>query len=215
MVDFALYHSWRAAEWQQCSLLHKQRRCRQSSGKRRNSHSQCCFDCLFNTNSRGFLFTNTSTVPSAAVWFLNSPLEKVTTDQIVSQRLFQTFAKWTLWSCSYTETDIKCNSGAIFPPSEWLWNSSDSASCFCTCLSPSLYFCSVLECDILNTCILEYVFLMCSINFAFTQNKVLTSVSVSLVLCGPLRQQFQGKRHRRKPGESGAVHTTGFRTTPL
>lgn len=27
--------------------------------------------------------------------------KKWPTDQIVSQRLFQTFAKWTLWSCSY------------------------------------------------------------------------------------------------------------------
>ena len=59
-----------------------------------------------------------------------------------------------------------------------------------------LLFCSVLECDILNTRILEYVFLKCSINFGFIQNKVLTSVSVSLVLCGPLRQQFQGERRR-------------------
>lgn len=33
---------------------------------------------LFNTNSRGFPFTDASTGPPAAVWFLNSPLEKVT-----------------------------------------------------------------------------------------------------------------------------------------
>lgn len=53
--------------------------------------------------------------------------------------------------------------------------------CSCTCPTPSLYFCSVLECDILCTRILEYVFLKWSIDLGFTQNKPLTSVSESLV----------------------------------
>lgn len=76
------------------------------------------------------------------------------------------------------------------------------------------FFCSVLECDILSTRILEYVFLMCSIDLGFPQNKLLTSVSASLALRGPSRQQLQGRR-REEPGEGGVVHTGGFSTTLL
>lgn len=68
-------------------------------------------------------------------------------------------------------------------------------------VSPSLYFCSLLECDILNTRVLEFVFLMCSTNLGLTQTKLLVSDSASLVLGGPSRQQFQGRRHRRNQEE--------------
>lgn len=81
-------------------------------------------------------------------------------------------------------------------------NSSVSASFPCARLSHFLDFLAVLERDILSTRILEYVFLMCSIKllyyyFFYTEQM---SVSVSLVLRGPLRRRFQGKRHRRSQG---------------
>lgn len=70
-----------------------------------------------------------------------------------------------------------------FPPLQSDANTSWDSSTVCLYLSHLLFtFAVFFECDVLNTRVLEYVFLIFGTNLGLTQTRLLVSDSASLVL---------------------------------
>lgn len=194
-----------------------QRRCRQSSGKRRSSHGHCCVDTVYLIQTpehlsfhqqRRRLRCGSSTVP----------LEKVTNSPNELHK--DCFRRRLNGRCKAVLTH-QLTLNAIMEPFSPLRSDAETARTQHRVSVPvchpslSLFFTFAVFLNVtffLNTRILEYVFLVCSITLGFTQNKpVDVRFSVSCVVREPLRQQVSGRKTKEKAGESGVA----FRTTPL